>query len=176
MDLNVLALLCHLLTSPTSPLPHLAELGYTKPSTMFFLYLGWFFVYLFQRARWVYVVLAVGVVGFMLFIDMDGENQEESKKTEKNVNKNGSAMIVNRDATMKLITTRYAKPKPKPFVNGATTTHMPSSESTPHTSICNNPTITALLAPRSSILDALLLLNIVAIMLDKVLGRGLVCE
>ena len=174
MGLNVLALLRHLSTSPTSPLPHLAESGYTKPSTVFFSYLGWFFVYSFERARWVYGALAMGAVGFVLLLDTDGE---ERKKSVKSVigNGNGSAIIANGDANKKtkLAVNGFAKPKSKPFANGAPTTHTPSSSSTPNTSIRNNPTITALLALGSSILGTLLLPNLVAIVLDKVLGRGM---
>jgi hypothetical protein len=53
------------------------------------------------------------------------------------------------------------------------TLHPQNLKSTPHTSIRNNPIITALLALGSSILGALLLPNLVAVMLDKVLGRGM---
>jgi hypothetical protein len=82
MGLNVLALLRHLSTSPTSPLPRLAESGYTKPSTVFFLYLGWFFVYSFERAKCVYAALAVGAIGFVLFVDKDGKDGDEEEGGE----------------------------------------------------------------------------------------------
>jgi hypothetical protein len=83
MGLNDLALLRHLSTSRTSPLPRLAESGCIKPSTVFFPYLGCFFVYSFERAKWAYAALTVGAVGFVLFVDKDGSDGDERKKTKK---------------------------------------------------------------------------------------------
>ncbi|KAF8655951.1 hypothetical protein AX16_002858 [Volvariella volvacea WC 439] len=63
---NALALLYHLSTSPDSPLPDLASRGYTRPTTVFFSYLGVFLIYSFETAQVLYtalLALSVGLVG-----------------------------------------------------------------------------------------------------------------
>lgn len=54
---NTFALIKHL-TSPASPLPGLAE-GYARPRTIFFAYLGLFFVYSFRTAEVLYSLLFI---------------------------------------------------------------------------------------------------------------------
>ncbi|KAI0924464.1 hypothetical protein AcW2_005343 [Taiwanofungus camphoratus] len=55
MGENVLALLLHL-SSPESPLPTLTD-GYHRPDTVFFQYLGQFFIYSFRTATIMYLAL-----------------------------------------------------------------------------------------------------------------------
>lgn len=54
---NTFALIKHL-TSPNSPLPGLAS-GYGRPRTVFFAYLGFFFVYSFRTAEVLYALLFI---------------------------------------------------------------------------------------------------------------------
>ena len=117
-----------------------------------------------------YAILVAGAIGFVLFVDKDGGESEERKAAKQIGNGNASAHV---DVNTKLIVNGSAKPKPGSFANGATITHVPSLTSTPNSRARDNPTIAALLALGSSILGALLLPNIVAIVLDKVLGKGM---
>ncbi|GBE89509.1 Putative endoplasmic reticulum metallopeptidase [Sparassis crispa] len=57
MGENVLALLLYL-SSPESPLPTLTE-GYTRPTTVFFQYLGYFYLYSFRTANTIYLAMLV---------------------------------------------------------------------------------------------------------------------
>lgn len=66
---NTLALL-QFLTSPESPLPSL-DTGYTKPKTVFFSILGFFFRYSFQTAKITYFIFFITSLGFVKFTYVD---------------------------------------------------------------------------------------------------------
>ncbi|EIW75315.1 hypothetical protein CONPUDRAFT_169679 [Coniophora puteana RWD-64-598 SS2] len=66
---NTLALLDHL-SSASSPLPTLTD-GYTKPTTVFFSHLGFFFVYSFATARALYTALFVSSVVLVRIVATD---------------------------------------------------------------------------------------------------------
>ncbi|KII83063.1 hypothetical protein PLICRDRAFT_180757 [Plicaturopsis crispa FD-325 SS-3] len=63
MGENTLALLEHL-SSAASPLPELTA-GYSRPTTVFFSHLGWFFVYSFATARILYSALLAATLVFV---------------------------------------------------------------------------------------------------------------
>ena len=84
MAMNTLALLTHLSTSPASPLPTLTT--YTRPTTVFFSYLGGFFIYSFTTAKVLYAVLLAGSV---LLIWTRGEDRDGVDR----VNSNGDARL-----------------------------------------------------------------------------------
>ncbi|TFK64946.1 hypothetical protein BDN72DRAFT_846164 [Pluteus cervinus] len=65
MGENALALIHYLTTSPKSPIPELA-MGYVKPKTVFFSYLGGFVIFSFEAAKKMYSALLAGTVGFLL--------------------------------------------------------------------------------------------------------------
>lgn len=72
MSENVLALLRHL-SSPSSPIPSLAT-GYTQPSTVFYSYLGYFWVYSFKTAKTLQITLLLVAITFVFFSNKRGSN------------------------------------------------------------------------------------------------------
>jgi hypothetical protein len=153
MALNVHALLLHLSTSPDSPLPRLAEGGYAKPSTVFFSYLGFFFVYSFERAKLVYGVLLVGVIAF---VTMGGEENAEKREGDR------IATVLN--GGTKTRPNGFSSSPPR----GSSTLKSKKNQDSRIKTIT-----TALLALTGGLLGTLLLPNIIAFVLDKVLGRGM---
>lgn len=139
MGLNVLALLRHL-TSAASPLPRLAASGYTKPSTVYFSYLGWFFAYSFDAALAAYGALAGAALLYVWLVGAGPRGDEPAhEKANGRAVPNGSA------------------PR-KPLANGLTV-RPPAPTARPR------PVLTALLALSSSLLLTLLLPNLAALLL-----------
>lgn len=64
MGENALSLITYLTNSPTSPLPSLAS-GYVRPKTVFFSYLGVFFIYSFETALKLYTLLFLATASFI---------------------------------------------------------------------------------------------------------------
>jgi hypothetical protein len=60
---NVLSMLQYF-TSADSPLPSLTA-GYSRPSTVYFSHLGYFFIYSFTTAKWLYGLLLVSSIVFI---------------------------------------------------------------------------------------------------------------
>ena len=161
MASNVYALLVYLSTSPSSPLPRLAEAGYTPPSTVFFSYLGWFFVYSFKWARWGYATLVVAVLVFVW--GEQGSGVEAEANGDARVKMNGSAMPNGNGAS-----------PPGNVANGNGNVHLVY-----HRKLTRKPctrtraVLRGTFAVLSSLLGTLLVPNLIALVLDKLLGKGM---
>jgi hypothetical protein len=65
MGENALALL-HYLSSADSPIPSLTS-GYSRPTTVYFSHLGYFMIYSFTTAKWLYGALLLASIVFVKF-------------------------------------------------------------------------------------------------------------
>jgi hypothetical protein len=76
---NALSLLQYL-SSAASPLPSLTT-GYSRPTTVYFSHLGYFFIYSFTTAKWLYGLLLVASLAFVNYTFVDPAPGVKKKKS-----------------------------------------------------------------------------------------------
>lgn len=154
MGENALALLLHLSTSPSSPIPRLTT--YTRPSTVFFSYLGFFFSYSFKTAKIIYALLLSAAIAFVHFSELsvrvpDTEDKDVAKRYLNQVNGHVKGPAVNRSNHTKKSVHRRGLSAGQVWAAQAK----------------------GAAAVASVIVGSILVPNLVAIFMDKVLGRGM---